>query len=78
MINFIIYERNSRTYPLLLISELRLALSRCEARGGNVKLQLRLNGVKTIKLALAAQEVFKHHTYFLTIQITSKVEQVRL
>ena len=67
MINFIIYEQKPRTNPLMLISELRLALSRCEARCSNVKLQLRLNRFKTIKLALAAQEVLKRHTYLLTV-----------
>jgi len=67
MINFIIYEQKLRTNPLMLISELRLALSEREARGGNIKLQLRLNRFKTIKLALATQEMLKRHTYFLTV-----------
>jgi hypothetical protein len=62
----------------MLISELRPALQECEARGGNVKLQLRPNCFQTIKLALATQEVLKRHTYFLTVQIFIKVEQVGL
>ena len=43
MINFIIYEQNLGTNPLIVILGACPALQESEARGSNVELQLRLN-----------------------------------
>ena len=78
MIGFIIYRQNLGSNQLIIILELPSALHRCEARRGNVELQLRLNCFEAIKLTFTTQEVFKRHTHFLAIQVTIKIEQVSL
>ena len=78
MIIFIIYKQNLGTNPSIIILGLRPVLPGCEARGRNVELQLRLNCFEAIKLALAAQEVFKSDPHMFAVQVIIKVEQVGL